>query len=163
MDRIKKRELVVGFIMLASGLGYMLLSSQIEHIQNQYGFVDASFIPYVLSTLMILLGILQLLAVRKLDTREAIESAESAETRTDYLTVFKTIGLIVAYIALLEPVGFLLMTIAYLVIQFIVLTPSDKKPGIPGYVLIAVLTTVVIYALFRYAFDMVLPVGVLGL
>ncbi|MGB6242422.1 MAG: tripartite tricarboxylate transporter TctB family protein [Castellaniella sp.] len=157
MDRLKKREFIVGAIMLASGLGYMTLTSQIPHVKNQYGFVDASFVPYVLSLIMCLLGILQLATARNMAASETDQ-----EARTDQRTVFKTIALIVAYVALLEPVGFLLSTVAYLVIQFTMLTPAAKKPNLPLYALIAVLTSGITYAIFRYAFDMVLPAGIFG-
>ena len=157
MDRIQKRETTVGGIMLACGLGYMGLTSQIPHVSNQYGFVDAAFVPYVLSGLMCLLGILQLLQARR-----AHADAETQADRPDHHTVLKTIGLIVAYVAILDSVGFLISTVAYLIIQFIVLTPAGKKPSIPLYGLIAVLTAAITYGLFRYGFDMILPVGLFG-
>ncbi|WP_322999554.1 tripartite tricarboxylate transporter TctB family protein [Castellaniella sp.] len=157
MDRIKKREVTVGAIMLACGLGYMALTSQIPHVKNQYGFVDATFVPYVLSAIMCLLGILQILTIR-----QATEGTTPEASGADQRTVFKTIALIIAYVALLEPLGFLLATVLYLVIQFTMLTPADKKPNLPLYVLIAVLTSGITYAIFRYAFDMVLPVGIFG-
>lgn len=157
MDRLKKREFTVGIIMLASGLGYMALTSQIPHVRNQYGFVDATFVPYVLSLIMCLLGVLQILTARRVTERESDQASG-----TDQRTVFKTIALIIIYVALMEPLGFLLSTTAYLIVQFTMLTPSDKKPNLPLYVLIAVLTSGITYAIFRYAFNMVLPVGALG-
>jgi len=158
MNKTKQRELIVGIIMLICGLGYMWMSSQVERIENQYGFVDARFVPFALSAIMILLGILQLRAART-----AADSEDAAGEITDYRTVFKTLALIIAYIILLEPVGFVLTTVVYLVLQFTVLTPAKLKPNYPQYLLIAVLTSAIIYLLFRYAFDMVLPVGVFGL
>lgn len=158
MDRITKREFTVGAIMLACGLGYMALTSQIPHIKNQYGFVDATFVPYVLSAIMCLLGVLQILTARQ----PAKDADAGATTSADQRTVFKTIALIIAYVALLEPVGFLLATVVYLVTQFTLLTPAARKPNIPLYALIAVLTSGITYAIFRYAFDMVLPVGLFG-
>lgn len=156
MGHAKKREFVLGLIMLAAGIAYLILTSQLPRKQ----FIDAAFVPYVLGGIMTLLGILQLRAARALE-------AKAAEQRqgepVDYLTVAKTIGLIVVYIALMEPVGFPIMTVLYLVAQFTVLTPSEKKPNFFLYAFIAVLTSVCVYVLFRYAFDMMLPVGILDI
>ena len=55
------------------------------------------------------------------------------------------------------------MTVVYLIAQFIVLTPADKKPNYLLYTVIAVLTSACVYLLFRYAFDMMLPVGFLDI
>ncbi|MBT3068184.1 tripartite tricarboxylate transporter TctB family protein [Rhodoferax sp. U11-2br] len=154
MDNIKKREIVVGAIFLLIGIGYLYLTSAIPRKQ----FIDAAFVPYVLATTMCLLGVLQL--------REAFKRAGAKQSgkqdTADYRTVWKTLGLIVAYAALLESVGFPLMTVVYLFAQFIVLTPGDKKISYPLYGAIAVTTSIVVYLTFRHAFDMILPVGLLS-
>ena len=154
MSYIKKREIAVGIAFLLVGLGYLYLTMQIPRKQ----FIDAAFVPYVLAAIMCVLGVLQLLEVRKIS-----DSASSqAQDTSDYRTVWKTLGLIVAYAALMEPVGFPVMTVVYLFAQFIVLTPLDKKVNYPMYLVIAVLTSIIVYAIFRQAFDMLLPVGVLN-
>lgn len=160
MERIKKQEYFVGLLMLVCGLSYMAMTSQLPTVKNQYGVVDASFVPYVLSAIMCVLGVLQLATVRKLKVKA---SEEAAAASTDNRSVIKTIALITIYIALLEPIGFLIATVLYLVVQFTILTPHDKKPSLPLYLLIAVLTSVITYLTFRYGFDMVLPVGIFGL
>ena len=154
MSSVKKREIAVGIAFLLVGLVYLYLTTSIPRKQ----FIDAAFVPYVLASIMCVLGVLQLLEVRKISDNASAQT----ESTSDYRTVWKTLGLIVAYAALMEPVGFPIMTIVYLFAQFIVLTPNDKKVSYPMYLIIAVLTSVIVYALFRYAFDMLLPVGVLS-
>jgi putative tricarboxylic transport membrane protein len=154
MDFIKKRETAVGAFFLVVGIGYLYLTSTIPRKQ----FIDAAFIPYILASTMCLLGILQIREAYKL----AAAKQSGKQDTADYRTVWKTLGLIVAYAAFLEPVGFPLMTVVYLFAQFIVLTPSDKKISYPVYAAIAVTTSVVVYLTFRHAFDMILPVGLLS-
>ena len=154
MSSVKKREIAVGIAFLLVGLAYLYLTTSIPRKQ----FIDAAFVPYVLATIMCVLGVLQLLEVRKISD----SASAQVQDASDYRTVWKTLGLIVAYAALMEPVGFPIMTVVYLFAQFIVLTPDDKKVSYPMYLVIAVLTSVIVYALFRYAFDMLLPVGVLS-
>lgn len=154
MDNIKKRELAVGAIFLLVGIGYLYLTSVIPRKQ----FIDAAFIPYVLAITMCLLGALQIRAAYKL----AANNQSAKQDTADYRTVWKTLGLIVAYAALLEPVGFPIMTVVYLFAQFIVLTPNDKEISYPVYGAISVITSIVVYLTFRQAFDMILPVGLLN-
>ena len=155
MGDIKKREYILGFIMLVTGIGYLILTSQLPRKQ----FVDAAFIPYVLGFILCVLGVMQLRTAWRLVAR----ANEKRDKRADYPTVWKTVALIVGYTALLAPVGFPIMTVVYLIAQFIVLTPADKKPNYLLYTVIAVLTSACVYLLFRYAFDMMLPVGFLDI
>ncbi|MBS1211141.1 MAG: hypothetical protein H6R19_3539 [Proteobacteria bacterium] len=158
MSDTKKRDFILGLIMLAVGLGYMFMASQLKLPQRQFTQVNAAFVPYLLATILCILGVLQMREARKPEAA----SAAKQESTADYSTVLKTLGLIIAYAALLQPVGFPLMTIVYLFLQFIVLTPSDKQVSYPLYATIAVLTSVIVYAIFRYAFDMILPLGPLS-
>ena len=154
MSNIKKREFAVGLFFLAVGLGYLYMTSALPRKQ----FVDAAFVPYILAITMSLLGVFQLREANRL----VVGEASKTEDKADYRTVLKTLGLIIAYAAFLEPLGFPIMTVAYLFTQFIVLTPTDKKVSYPMYGTIAIVTSAVVYLTFRYAFDMILPVGLLN-
>ncbi|MDO6386509.1 tripartite tricarboxylate transporter TctB family protein [Uliginosibacterium sp. 31-12] len=154
MSNIRTREFAVGIVFLLIGLGYLYMTSQLPRKQ----FIDAAFVPYVLAITMCLLGGFQLWDASKVGT----DAPAKADDKADYRTVVKTLGLIIAYAALLEPLGFPVITAIYLFAQFIVLTPNDHQVSLPKYALIAVLTSAIVYATFRYAFDMLLPVGVLS-
>jgi putative tricarboxylic transport membrane protein len=155
MDRVKKRELLIGIAMLGAGLGYLSLTMGLP----RKAFIDAAFVPYLLAAGMCLLGTLQLLAA----WRQAAVKADAATpgTAPDYLTVGKTLGLIVGYIAILGWVGFPLATVAYLYLQFLVLTPLEQRVSHGRYLLIAVCASVFIYVVFRHGFDLLLPAGLL--
>ena len=158
MSDIKKREFGVGVFFLAVGLGYLYMTSNLPRKQ----FIDAAFIPYVLGSIMTLLGVLQLWAANKLGGGEA--SGKQVD-KPDYATVLKTLGLIIAYVAFLDSVGFPIMTVVYLFMQFIVLKPIAKKATYLTYLMygvIAILTSAAVFMTFRYAFDMMLPAGLLN-
>jgi putative tricarboxylic transport membrane protein len=74
--------------------------------------------------------------------------------------VWLTFVLIFLYLALLEPLGFLLSTAVYLFFQFIVL--SRKKPNLPLYGLLSISTSAIVYYLFVKVFILFLPAGILG-
>lgn len=155
MDRAKKRELVIGAAMLAAGLAYLYLSSNLP----RKAFIDAAFVPYLLAAGMCLLGTLQLVAAWRQAPKE--DEPATAEAGPDYLTVGKTLGLIVGYIAVLQWLGFPIATVAYLYLQFLVLTPHDHRVSHPRYLLIALCASVFIYVVFRHGFDLLLPAGLL--
>ncbi len=154
MSTLRKREFAVGIVFLLVCLVYLWMTSQLPRKQ----FIDAAFVPYVLAITLCVLGGFQLWEASRLPAGETGKQEDTA----DYRTVVKTLGLIIAYAALLQPLGFPLMTVIYLFAQFIVLTPADKPVNYPMYATIAVLTSAIVYATFRHAFDMMLPVGVLS-
>ena len=160
MDTYKRKELLVGALMLGAGLFYLFLTINLP----RKGFIDASTVPYVLSVGLCLLGVLQLLAARKATPSAAVpdENAGSSDSSSpDYPTVFKTLGLIAVYVALLQKVGFPIMTVLYLYAQFIVITPREQKINHVAYIVIAVVTSALIFFTFRQGFDLMLPTGFL--
>ena len=154
MDPAKKKEVVIGAAMLATGLIYLFLTANLP----RKAFIDAAFVPYLLAAGMCILGVLQLLAAWGQAPRE---DAATAEAGPDYLTVGKTLGLIVGYIAVLQWLGFPIATVAYLYLQFLVLTPHDHRVSHGRYLLIALCASVFIYVVFRHGFDLLLPAGLL--
>ncbi|MBP7639720.1 MAG: tripartite tricarboxylate transporter TctB family protein [Thauera sp.] len=154
MDPAKKKEVVIGAAMLATGLIYLFLTANLP----RKAFIDAAFVPYLLAAGMCILGVLQLLAAWGQAPRE---DAAAAEAGPDYLTVGKTLGLIVGYIAVLQWLGFPIATVAYLYLQFLVLTPHDHRVSHGRYLLIALCASVFIYVVFRHGFDLLLPAGLL--
>ena len=161
MATTKKKELLIGIAMLGAGLGYLLMTIQLP----RHAGIDAAFVPSLLSALLCLLGVLQLLSVRSCSQAVAEyhpdAEADTPQGGSDIKTVVKTLALIVGYIALLNPIGFPIMTVIYLYLQFIVLTPLDHRVNHLVYALIAVVTSAITYLLFREAFDLMLPSGLL--
>ncbi|WP_420230950.1 tripartite tricarboxylate transporter TctB family protein [Pseudomonas sp. ABY48] len=155
MDSYKRNELIAGVAMLGAGVAYLVLTLNLP----RRGFVDAAFVPWVLAVALCLLGALQLWAWRKLPDKSP-EPAEKPES-IDYPTVFKSLALVLLFTALLETVGFVIMTVLYLYAQFIVLTPTEQKVKHLQYALIAVVSSVLIFYIFRHGFDLLLPVGLL--
>lgn len=160
MAMSKKKELIVGFAMLGTALGYLLLTLKLPG----HSGIDAAFVPALLAGMLCVLAAIQLFTAFTAPTIEAPTlvqvDPEAESTVFDTATVVKTLALIVAYIALMNPVGFPIVTVVYLYLQFIVLTPADHKVKHVTYVVVAVLTSAVIYLLFRQAFDLMLPAGI---
>lgn len=154
-------ELLLGIIMLIIATSYLIMTFSIP----RRGTIDATFVPFLLSGGIYILGILQTIGAISKSKKKAISSdnrkQEDLKEKVDVQTVLKTIGLIFIYIALLDKIGFVIMSTVYLFAQFIVLTPVNKKKNYPLYVIIAASSSVIIYVIFRYVFDLMLPGGLL--
>lgn len=157
MDTYKRKELITGVVMLGIGLIYLFMTVNLP----RRGGVDAAFVPYVLSAGLCVLGFFQLLASRTATPDPQADEPSETVVAPDYLTVLKTLGLIVIYTIFLESVGFLIMTALYLYLQFIVITPHTHRVNHLLYAAIAVISSAVIYVTFRQGFDLMLPIGLL--
>ncbi|MBX7272022.1 tripartite tricarboxylate transporter TctB family protein [Stutzerimonas chloritidismutans] len=165
MTTANKKELIIGVAMLGASIAYLVMAYRVPGHDG----IDAATVPTLLAILLCLLGLLGLLQTLSAFTRHAQAAESSSDTPdqpkptvTEPLTVLKTLGLILLYVVLLGPVGFPIMTAIYLYLQFIVLTPVGHKIRHLLYVVIAVVTSGVIYLLFREAFDLLLPAGLLN-
>lgn len=163
MTTANKKELIIGVAMLGASIAYLVMAYRVPGHDG----IDAATVPTLLAILLCLLGALQTLSAFGSRAGPAAESDADAPEQTsasvvEPLTVLKTLGLILIYVVLLGPVGFPVMTALYLYLQFIVLTPVDHKVRHLPYAAIAVVTSAVIYLLFREAFDLLLPAGLLN-
>lgn len=165
MNTLNKKELIIGIGMLGASLTYLVLAQQLPGHDG----IDAATVPKLLAGFLSLLGLMQLFSAFA-KPKAAAEPAnpvptEAEEPATEIVepkTVIKTLGLILGYIALLGPVGFPIMTVFYLYLQFLVLTPVNQKARHLTYLLIAVICSALIFLLFREAFDLLLPAGLLN-
>ena len=166
MNTLNKKELIIGLVMLGASLTYLVLAQQLPGHDG----IDAATVPKLLAGFLSLLGLMQLVSAfakpkAAAEPAASPAPAEAEEPTVEIVepkTVIKTLGLILGYMALLGPVGFPIMTVVYLYLQFLVLTPVNQKARHLTYLLIAVICSALIFLLFREAFDLLLPAGLLN-
>ncbi|EZH80343.1 tripartite tricarboxylate transporter TctB family protein [Ectopseudomonas composti] len=166
MNTLNKKELIIGIAMLGASLAYLIMAQQLPGHDG----VDAATVPKLLAGFLCLLGVMQLVSAfakpkAAAEPAASPAPAEAEEPTVEIVepkTVIKTLGLILGYMALLGPVGFPIMTVVYLYLQFLVLTPVNQKARHLTYLLIAVICSALIFLLFREAFDLLLPAGLLN-
>ncbi|QNH00258.1 tripartite tricarboxylate transporter TctB family protein [Pseudomonas sediminis] len=166
MNTLNKKELIIGIAMLGASLTYLVLAQQLPGHDG----VDAATVPKLLAGFLSLLGLMQLVSAfakpkAAAEPAASPAPAEAEEPTVEIVepkTVIKTLGLILGYMALLGPVGFPIMTVVYLYLQFLVLTPVNQKARHLTYLLVAVICSALIFLLFREAFDLLLPAGLLN-
>lgn len=152
-----KQDYIVGAAITAFGVVYIILTANLVIPGSLQGsLVNAKFMPYILGVVMTVLGIAQIVV-------GAItpKSEQAAKKKTDYRSLLLSAVLMVLYVLLIEPVGFIVTSVVYLFVEFWLLTPPDKPRRPLLYLSIAVIGPVLTYLIFRYGFDMLLPVGIL--
>lgn len=127
--------------------------------------VDARFWPKmigiagcILSLLLLIQSAVEAAASRR---RAADAPAEAQKPKASFRERFHaplTLGMMFLYIAGLETFGFVAMTLVYLFLQFLLLSKPGKR-SIWKLALITLVFTAAVYLLFRYAFQMMLPMG----
>lgn len=147
---MRLKETIVAVVMTGAGLGYLRM---IAGLPERDG-VDATTVPTLLAWMMIGLGVIELVGALR---RPALAGQDAG--RSNMLTVVLTLVLIAGYIAALRPLGFPIATALYLFLQFLVLTPRGGRMPVPLYAGLAVVASALIFATFRYGFDLLLPAG----
>lgn len=163
-----RKDLCFGFIVLGIGVAYLVLALRLP----RGGGIDSATVPLFLAVLMTALGVIQIVgAVRgtfrsgnERDKKPGPEGMNAAPGKDappgpDYKTVAMTAVLIFLYVALLDFLGFMVMSALYLFVQISVLKPKCEKANRAGYAAISVATATLVYYLFFWAFDIMLPHG----
>ncbi|MGE4283076.1 MAG: tripartite tricarboxylate transporter TctB family protein [Clostridia bacterium] len=125
--------------------------------------VGSEFVPQLVAILMGILSILAIIQeVRKISKGEYDStSQESTGAIIQYRFVFLTVFIIFMYIALLELVGFLIMTTVFLFISMIMFSKKEERNYI-AFIIVSVAVPVTTYFFFKDAFHVLLPPGILG-
>ena len=129
--------------------------------------VDARFWPKVigiggcvLSVMLFVQGVVEGNTLKKREENGLIEKPSKGEGlfKGDSLRTLLTLVLMFLYIAGLQTFGFIVMTLVYLFLQFMLLSESGNRK-ILRLAVITVLFTAIVYLLFRNVFQMMLPIG----
>ncbi len=129
--------------------------------------LGARAIPYLWGISLLVLSLI--LVVRGIKQRNlAIKNNTLVKSELNFTGMIKenreivlTFVSLAVYIALLEPVGFLIMTAVYLFVQTLILTPKEKR----NYI-VTLITSIVIAVALDYVFvcllNVLLPLGIFG-
>lgn len=169
----KRSDFVFGVIFILIGIVLYISTFDIRVMGGWSLSIGSEFLPKISAGAMITLGLLiALLSLKRKDIRNnqpgyieaetEIESEQAAsKNHLPKRDVIISIVLIAVYIALMDYIGFVLSTIIYLPIQMGLLAPKGEKKYVK-FSIIAVTSSVVVFLLFVYVFNLRLPQGILG-
>ncbi len=156
----KYGDIVVGVFFMALSAIMMVMAQMLP--KSKVMEIGPDFMPMVIGAITFVLAlILTVLNVKNMKLRAA-ELAEAAIDECDYKRVLLSALLVLIYVFVLQPVGFIVSTLVYLPLQMLVLSPDDQrgKKQIIQLLIIDVIFTMIVFFLFRYGFKIVLPAGI---
>lgn len=156
----KYGDIVVGVFFMALSVVMMAMAQMLP--KSKVMDIGPDFMPMVIGGItFILAAILTVLSVKNMKMRVAEVNASEIES-CDYKRVLLSALLVLVYVFILQPIGFIVSTLVYLPLQMLVLSPDDQrgKKQIIQLVVIDVIFTMVVFFLFRYGFKIILPEGI---
>ena len=159
----KYKDVFCGGALILLGAGLYAASFGIKSVA--LNLIRADFFPRLDAALLMLLGVV-LAAGGLAKARHFQPSSEEAIPfwkNDGTVSMLETLALIALYLFTLKPVGFLLSTFVYLILQMFVLAPREKrgKKDIALYVFISAVTALAVYLVFVKVFYLMLPAGIL--
>ena len=159
----KYGDIVVGIFYAVLGAAVIYLAQQLP--KSRVMKIGPNFMPLVIGILIVALALMLLFSSIKNFKRNAAKAEAMPADTSDYKRVLASLVLVVIYVNILAPVGFILSTLGYLFLQIIVLAPDDRRTAknIMLYAIIDVVFVLIVFFLFRYGFKIVLPAGIFSL
>jgi putative tricarboxylic transport membrane protein len=154
---IKDKNFRMGCILTA--LGIWMLADAINFGRFISGGIGADFFPKIISTALVLIGLLLAAGAYKAARKQA-EKREAA-VKNNYAEFAAVIGLFILYILALKPLGFILSTAPFTFLLILILSPRENRRYLL-FAAIAVAVTIAAYFLFVKVFYVMLPPGILG-
>lgn len=156
----KYGDIVVGVFFMVLSVVLMVMAQMLP--KSKVMEIGPDFMPMVIGVLtFILAAVLTILSIKNFKMHSAEIDPDSIPD-CDYKRVLSSIILVLIYVFILQPVGFIISTLAFLFLQMLVLSPDDErgKKDMIKLAVIDVIFTLVVFFLFRYGFKIVLPAGI---
>ena len=120
-------------------------------------FVGSGFMPRLVAVAMVFFSLLIISrGLKTVFAKPTEEKRRNSSIVAEYLPVLVSVGLLSAYILLLEKVGFVAMSVIYLFGQMMILAaPEHRRPVL--FLMLALVCSFVIYYTFREVFYLLLP------
>lgn len=156
----KYGDIIVGVFFMLLSAAMMVMAKMLP--KSTIMEIGPDFMPMCIGIMTFVLAAgLVILSVKTLKVKIAQAEAEGTE-QLDYKRVLLSFIIILVYVFLLKPVGFILSTMVYLPIQMFILAPAEKRgrKDLIQLLVIDVIFTFIVFFLFRYGFKIVLPAGI---
>jgi putative tricarboxylic transport membrane protein len=150
------KNFLIGLFLLIIGF-VLFISAQTIKAGGEMG-QGADFMPKLMSGMLGICGILVIIVEGFIKGKVKRISLPSKQQLIGFLSAFM---LLFFYIILLSSVGFLIMTALYIFLQSWLITPKTKR-NLIKQTLIAVISSTVVYFIFVFGLNLMLPAGILG-
>lgn len=164
------KDLIAGAVLALCSIGYYIASHSIQSFGSNKDFISARTIPVAWAVLLLVLSVvLMVRSYAEISHLKATgEEIFSGRTPKDWLAdnyaVIGTFIILFLYAFAMRPVGYLISTFVYLIVQVVLLTQRKKinKKLILKALILAVVFSVLSDYLFVELLSVPLPAGILG-
>ncbi|MCG1009741.1 tripartite tricarboxylate transporter TctB family protein [Salinicoccus sp. ID82-1] len=180
MESSRKMDIISGAVLLVLAIG--LFISTLSFQQMTVAKIGSAFFPQVAS---IGIGVLSLIMMITAFLKKPVKEDHAAETGADgtlavseeqhiaddtsekedkkhYGLVGLTLLLLIAYVAVMSLLGFIISTSLYLFIQMVIMATQRDKMKYIIFAVLSIASSVLIYWIFKGFFNLMLPAGLLG-
>lgn len=164
----KYGELIGGVVVFMIAAVYFWMAFSIKKFgAGQPGIITSDVMPKIYGiSVMLLSAVLIFRGIRELKASTAPASQEEQTGRRFPVEpeILLTFLLLVIYVALLQSVGFVIMSVLFVLGLSAILLPTEKRrrSSYLTILVVAVIFTVAITAIFVKGFNLTLPMGLLG-
>lgn len=159
-----KANLVCGLSFLVLSVAVALYARTIHVGTLNFGSMNARTFPLICAAVMAFLSICLIFqsirGLKKSPEPTAEELAVEKVERKRLLNVLAAIILVALNILLLKILGYLIVTPLFLFAMIMLVTPKSVRKPVK-FAIISVVVSIVVYIIFRYAFSVQLPLGIL--
>ncbi|SDK99127.1 tripartite tricarboxylate transporter TctB family protein [Natronincola ferrireducens] len=153
-------DFVPSIILIFLGIILAISTNSIKIIKGMSYSLGSDFMPKVGSSLLIIIG-LAILIQASIKFKSKAVADDEVSLKPVNLPVIYTLISLLAFVGLVEKLGFLITSMLYLMFQIYILTPKGKFSFIKTGV-ISITTSIIIYFIFVNFFKLILPAGILG-
>lgn len=152
----KQKDVISSIVFLLFGIGLYIASLSVTSIiKNDVG---PAFMPKIVAAAIMILAVTKLIFALKNNREGYVTKKEDDEDKKGGML---TIVALLLYVILFDVLGFILSTVLYLFAQFMILSNNGNRKGVL-FGILAIIVPLIIYFMFVYGFDLILPSGVLG-
>lgn len=168
-----KRDLITAVAFFLLGAVVIVASGNIP-VKNAGGDIGSAFLPQMIAGIMTLLSIILFVkTIVRSRKREKIKKEDTVQEKSGAITkkqgfygnkaVFVSFLNLCVYVGLFKPLGFIISSILFLVLQMGIMTEDSKvtPKKIVLWIVLSAITAIAVYLIFYEVFSMPLPMGIL--
>jgi len=151
----KYGDLICGAV--CAGIAILIFAMSVQIGLRENAAIGADFLPKIVSVILLVFSVFLMVSGWR---KSRVSGEEAAEYPSNAGGVLIMAAALIAYAYLLKPVGFILTTLAFLFLAFVLMSKKEETNYLK-FAIISVVAVLVIYFVFTRVFSIRLPRGLI--